>query len=241
MSNYIETPTKGFPASGAIGQYLRVILSGTQLSIAGAGDIDHGTIEQAAFNAGDMRSVRLRTAQGTTPMVASGAITLYAGVYGDAGGKISATPNENFIGIALKAASGNNSVIEVLRLTAAPAALPGQMVAEAHTANYALTAADCGKVMTNTAAAGEVDYTLPAATPGLAYNFGVTAAQTFKILPNGTDQIGTLSTATVPATGVMGTAGHGFSAAAVGATAQLVCLVAGKWSVLSSVGAWTAL
>lgn len=241
MSNYIETSTKGFPANGAIGQYLRVILSGTQLAVAGAGDLDIGTIEQAAFNAGDMKAVRLRTAQGTTPMVASGAISLFAPVYGDANGQITATPNRNFIGIALKAASGANSIVEVLRLQQSSASTPGGEVVEAHTANYTVTTADVGKVLTNGGAAGEVDFTLPAATVGLAYRFGLTAAQTTKVLPNGTDQIGTLSTSTVPATGVLNTAGHGFSAAAVGATAWLVCLKAGQWDVLSSAGNWTAL
>jgi hypothetical protein len=240
MSNYIETSTKGFAASGAIAQYLRVILSGTQLSVAGVGDIEVGTIEQAAFNAGDMRAVRLRSAQGTTPMVASGAISLFAPVYGDAGGKISATPNGNFIGIALKAASGNNSVIEVLRIDT-NAAVTGNVVVEAHTANYTVLTSDAGKILTNTAAAGEVDFALPAATVGLAYQFGLTVAQTVKILPNGTDQIGTLSTSTVPATGVLNTAGHGFSAAAIGATAWLACLKAGQWDVISSAGNWTAL
>ena len=44
-----------------------------------------------------------------------GAIAQFANVYGAAGGKISATVNANFIGIALVSASGDGSVVEVLR------------------------------------------------------------------------------------------------------------------------------
>lgn len=242
MSQYIETPTKAFPASGALGQYTRVKLNGSgQLALAGAGDLEIGTLEQVAFTLGVYYAVRLRTAQGTTPMVASGAISQWANVYGDANGQCTATPNDNFLGIALRAASGANSVIEVLRLQQAPNAVPGNDVVEAHTANYTVTTADAGKIFSNTGAAGEVDFTLPAATVGLQYQFALAAAQTTKILPNGTDQIGTLSTSTVPATGVMNTAGHGFSANAVGATAWLLCVKAGQWSVVSSAGNWTAL
>jgi len=58
--------------------------------------------------------VRLWNAQGTRKMVAAGAITKHAIVYGAAGGKIDDTANGNPIGIALEAASGDGSIIEVL-------------------------------------------------------------------------------------------------------------------------------
>jgi hypothetical protein len=242
MSNYIETSCKAFPASGALGQYLRVKLSGSpgQLALAGAGDIEIGTLETAAFTAGLLYNVRLRSAQGTTPMVASGAITQYAAVYGDVSGQCSATPNENFLGYALNAASGAGSIVEVLRVDTQVSAA-GQAVVEAHAANYIVTVADSGKTFSNTGAAAEVDFTLPASAVGLEYSFVLTVAQLVKILPNGNDQIGTASTATVPATGVLNTAGHGIDASAIGCTVTLLCAKAGQWDVMSSAGAWTDL
>lgn len=243
MSQFVETNTREFECSGAIGQFLRVKPNGgspNQLTTAGAADLELGTLESASFNAGDFRSVRLRTAAGTAKMIASGAITQYAAVYGDAGGKITATPNANFLGYALNAASGNNSVVEMLRVDTSAAAA-GNSIVEAHTAAYAVTTADSGKTFTNTGAGAEVDFTLPAAAVGLQYSFALGAAQTVHVLPNGTDQIGTASTATVPATGVPNTAGHGISAAAIGATVVLQCTKVGLWSVLSSAGTWTDL
>jgi hypothetical protein len=57
-------------------------------------------------------------AQGTIEMTASGAITLGADVYADADGKVSALPvgagDYRKIGIAMQAASGDGSIIEVL-------------------------------------------------------------------------------------------------------------------------------
>lgn len=242
MAQYVDTNLREFDASGALGQYLRVKLNGSfQLALAGAGDIELGTIETAAFAAGEAHPVRLRTAAGTAKMVASGAITQGSAVYGDAGGQVTATPNQNFIGYALNAASGQNSILEVLRVDT-QSSLPGQTVVEAHTANYAIVAADSGKTFTNSGAAGEVDFTLPVAAVGLQFSFSLNAAQVLKILPgNGTDQIGTASTATVPATGVPNTAGHGIDASAIGATVTLQCTKVGLWSVMSSAGAWTNL
>jgi hypothetical protein len=49
-------------------------------------------------------------------MVASAAVTSGAKVYGAAGGKVSATKNDNFIGYALNAATADGDVVEVLRV-----------------------------------------------------------------------------------------------------------------------------
>lgn len=113
MSQYVETPTKGFSCSGALAQYLRV-KTPSSLAAAGVDEMDIGTLEEASFAAGDVRAVRLRTAQGTAKMVAAGAITAGADVYAAASGKIAAT-GYVYIGQALEAASANNDVIEVLR------------------------------------------------------------------------------------------------------------------------------
>ena len=63
-------------------------------------------------------------------MVAGGAIDKYALVYGAADGKVSATPNANFIGTALDSASGDGSYISVARgvVVASPGDLTGQVV-----------------------------------------------------------------------------------------------------------------
>lgn len=119
MSQFVETPTKYFTAGAALGVYLRVKLSAGKLAAAGLSDNELGTIENAAFASGDVRPVRLSSAQGTVKMVASGAITAGVAVYAAAAGKISATVGPVYIGIAFEAATANNDIIEVLR-TAEP-------------------------------------------------------------------------------------------------------------------------
>jgi hypothetical protein len=112
MSQYVETATKTFNASGALGQHLRVITPGA-LALAGANDLELGTMDLPCLAAGPT-TVRLRSAQGTAKFVANGAISAGAAVYAAAGGKVSSTGTLH-IGQALEAASGDNAVIEVLR------------------------------------------------------------------------------------------------------------------------------
>ena len=112
MSQYVETPTKTFTAAGALGQHLRVITSGA-LALAGAGDIELGTMEIPCLVAGPA-TVRLRTAQGTQKFVANGAITAGDLVYAAAAGKVGSSGTV-LIGEALETASGDGAVIEVLR------------------------------------------------------------------------------------------------------------------------------
>lgn len=114
MSGYVETPTRGFAAGAAIAQFLRVKLSAGVLAACDATDAGIGSLEEAALAANDFVTVRLWNAQGTRKMVAAGAITQYANVYGAASGKVDDVANENFVGIAMTAASGSGSVIEVL-------------------------------------------------------------------------------------------------------------------------------
>lgn len=112
MAQYVETPTKTFTAAGALGQHLRVINSGA-LALAGAGDIELGTMEIPCLVAGPA-TVRLRTAQGTQKFVANGAITAGDLVYAAASGKVGSSGTV-LIGEALETASGDGAVIEVLR------------------------------------------------------------------------------------------------------------------------------
>lgn len=118
MSQICEGRRKAWACAAAIAKNLRVKLDvNGKLAVCGAGaaDDDLGTMENATFAAGDIGTVNLRTAQGTMLMVASGAITAGKPVYGDAGGKVSATVSGQILGYALEAATANNDVIEVLR------------------------------------------------------------------------------------------------------------------------------
>ena len=112
---YTDCPSKSFQVGAAIGADLRVKLSAGVLAVCADTDSDLGTTSEATFAANDWVAVRLKNKQGTVRMVAGEAITANASVYGFAGGKVGATVNANYIGKAMEAASGNNSVIEVLR------------------------------------------------------------------------------------------------------------------------------
>jgi hypothetical protein len=112
MSQFFSAPTRPDTAAGAIAQHLRVKTPGA-LVVAGASDIEIGTMEIPATAAGPA-TVRLRTAEGTAKMVASEAITAGDPVYAAAGGKVAATGTV-FVGNAMEAAGANNDVIEVLR------------------------------------------------------------------------------------------------------------------------------
>ena len=121
MSQWNPGSTKSFPCSIAIPNRSRVVLTAGLLTIAGATDRELGVVEQSTlvptygqtpFNA----PVRLRTAQGTEKMIATGAISLGATVYADANGGITATVGPVQIGIALAAATASGDIIEVLRM-----------------------------------------------------------------------------------------------------------------------------
>ncbi|HEX5498753.1 MAG TPA: capsid cement protein [Thermomicrobiales bacterium] len=116
MSQFCNGNTKSFVAGGAISQYARVKLSSGKLALAGAADVEIGVVETAAFADGDLAPVRLRTAAGTFKMIAGAAIAAGAEVYAAASGEVGTTNTNPAIGHALDAASGANSIIEVLRL-----------------------------------------------------------------------------------------------------------------------------
>ena len=100
------------------------------------------------------------------------------------------------------------------------------------TAGYALLSTDSGKVLTNTAAAGTVIFTLPAATLGLTYSFSVEAAFILEILAVGTDvlRIGATTSA----------AAGNLQSSVVGSTLVLVCTRAGFWTTMGGIsGTWT--
>lgn len=118
MSSQIEGPTRAFTAGAAIGQYKRVMLTSGKLAAAGVGATDYGnelgTLEVASLADLDVVSVRLRNAPGTRKMVAAGAFSVGAAIYGAAAGKVDDVSSGTQIGIALEAATADNDIVEIL-------------------------------------------------------------------------------------------------------------------------------
>lgn len=123
MGQFRQAP-QSYTTAEAINDHRRVKLDGATKSVvyADAGEPDIGTAYHVTLAAngssrasGDTVAVMPPTAWSTTKMVAAGAIEQNETVYPAADGKIQATPCGLARGVALQAASGNNSVIEVLQ------------------------------------------------------------------------------------------------------------------------------
>lgn len=117
MSQYDDSGFKTFKASAAIPQYARVTLAAAgTIAKSGLTEKDIGTAQREAFAAGDLISVKLRTAAGTHKMIASEAIAVAAPVYTESDGKVQDTAQATsfLLGIALTAATADQSIIEVL-------------------------------------------------------------------------------------------------------------------------------
>ena len=231
MTARVSGAVKSYPNNSAIAPFLRVKLSAGYLAVAGAGDDELGILEGRTFATDTVGAVRALLLGETVRMVAAGAVSQYADVYRAASGKISATPNGKRIGIAMEAASGDGSQIEVLPLKAEAQA----MLVEAHTADDTLLAAEMyGSVHTNAGAAATITLGLPAAVVGMNAKFALGAAQQLRLDPSGTETI------SLPSTGVPGAAGKYLVADAIGETVELVCCSAGSWRVFGFTGTWTA-
>jgi hypothetical protein len=116
MSQYVEESVKSFTAGAAIGQHTLVKLTTGKLAAAALTEEPLGTLLEASFADGDVRPVRLRSAEGTMLCKAANAITAGAVVYGRASGLVDdvATSAGIRIGVALEAATATNDIIEVL-------------------------------------------------------------------------------------------------------------------------------
>jgi len=106
-----EVPT--FPNNSALAEGLRVKLSGGYLTAAGAAEDELGTMEGLTLADDSTGAVLPLDEAGVRHMIASEAIAQYETVYAAASGKV-ATSGTLIRGIAMEAASGNNSVIKVL-------------------------------------------------------------------------------------------------------------------------------
>jgi hypothetical protein len=178
MSQYVETALRAFTAGAAIAKYLRVKLSSGKLAVAGATDVGLGTLEDASFADGDVRAVRLRSAQGTVKMVAAGAISAGADVWAAASGKVNDVGGAVYEGVALDAAAADGDVIEVLRVPE-----PGGAITH-HTASVTLTRAQRNSVHTNLGASAAVTLTLPQdAIAGDRFFFNAMTAQELRVDP----------------------------------------------------------
>lgn len=117
MSQFVDGNHKTFVADEAIAVHLRVKLdSDGRVTVAGLTDKDIGTAVTPAFAAGDVITVRLRTASGTHKMVAIEACAIGARLYTEANGKVQDTAATTAfqLGTALEAAAADGDIIEVL-------------------------------------------------------------------------------------------------------------------------------
>ena len=119
QANFTEGNVKTMTAGTALGIFLRVKhgTSGTagQAILATASENGVGCTERPVFAQGETVPVRLRTAPGTCPMVASVAIAAGGDVFAAASGKVAAT-GTILVGTAMQAAAADNDIIEVLRV-----------------------------------------------------------------------------------------------------------------------------
>lgn len=111
MTTFQNSPAN-FVAGAALAAFLRVKVHARTAYLAGASDYGVGTVIEGV-GSGKNVAVRLWEHGGSHKCVASA--TIYAGqkVYAAASGKVAPT-GTLLIGTALDAASGNNSVIEVV-------------------------------------------------------------------------------------------------------------------------------
>lgn len=117
MAQFNESGHRTFTSGSTLARYLRV-KTVAAVVVAGAADKEIGVVTRAVTTSGDPVDVLLRTAAGTCPMVANGALSVGDAVYSAANGKVGATASgANLIGITLTAAANDGDVIEVLRDT----------------------------------------------------------------------------------------------------------------------------
>lgn len=130
MTALVSKCVKTFPNNAALALGTRVKLSSGYPAAAGIGEDEIGVMEVLSLSGDSNCSVRLPNTGETIRVLAGGAITQYAEIYGAASGKVSATPSGPRWGIAMEAASGDGSLIEAMRLPGAGAAGGGALVVE---------------------------------------------------------------------------------------------------------------
>lgn len=109
----LVTKKPTFPSNSALGEALRVKLSGGYLVVAAANEDELGTLEQRVLSTDLSAAVLPLDEAGVRHFVASEAISDGQAFYAAAGGKV-ATSGTLLRGVAMEAASGNNSVFKGL-------------------------------------------------------------------------------------------------------------------------------
>lgn len=123
MSQEHDTAFPTYTAGEALEKFRLVKFSAARTVVyADAADQPIGrTCAPAA--SGDPVTVALLNKEGTMKMVASEAFAVNAQLYTAADGKVADTASDYEVGVAVEAASGNNSIVEVIpRARLAPAA-----------------------------------------------------------------------------------------------------------------------
>lgn len=106
-------------AAEAISQFARVVFNASGQAALAGGTNNWDGVAMTSAATGELIAVQIRGAPGTTPMIASAAITRGNPVYPSASGKVGASPINGTgpsCGKALEAASGDNAVIEVAQI-----------------------------------------------------------------------------------------------------------------------------
>ena len=117
MSQNTEGNVKTFTAGEALAVNRRVKYNSSSAVVySDAGEDWIGTTIEACDDAAQV-AVRLRTAAGTHKMVAAGAFSSNAELYGAADGKVDDTASGTLIARALEAATADGDVVEVVVLT----------------------------------------------------------------------------------------------------------------------------
>lgn len=114
MAQFNDTGYGTITLSGTVAQFARVTAAG---ATATATQQDVGTAQVDGVS-GDVVAVAYANKQGTTKMIAAGAVSLGAKVFSAASGKVSATQaTGSFLqGLAMEAAAADGNVIEVQRV-----------------------------------------------------------------------------------------------------------------------------
>ncbi|MBX3435543.1 MAG: DUF2190 family protein [Pirellulales bacterium] len=118
MADYFDSRSRTFRAGAVLPAFARVKLSAGALVLAGTGIVDEpveiGVTEHAA-QIGDLVAVDMRSGEGTTKMIASGAIAAGIRVFGETNGRIRSATSGRGLGVSLEEATADGQVIEVLR------------------------------------------------------------------------------------------------------------------------------
>jgi len=116
VSQYYDGNTRGFTCDEALAIHRCVKMDADgKITYAGAADVYHGTVEAATAAAGDLVSVRLRSASGTRKMVVASSTLAGAFLFQAASGKVDDS-GDYVVGVGLEAGSGDGAIIEVLPL-----------------------------------------------------------------------------------------------------------------------------